>query len=317
MVPVTKSGRLHNRASGEARQRGCSKSGRPSCPPLPMAAMTRKHTFIATLQKYMESERFSLPVFNPVSLRIQQELVKKEPNFRTVEKLISGDQSLSGNILKIANSSLYRGMAPVATVRSALVRLGITEVSRIVFVDVNKAMFNSRDAQIDAVMKQLWQHSLGTAFAAGMLSNHLDFGVMQHEAFSAGLYHDIGKLFILKIISEKKLRNKALVVPDELLLEAMDLLHAEQGCLLLRQINMPETFAIVARDHDLPEFDPNNYVLVIVRMANLICRQMNIGLLHDPSLTLLRTPEAIKLRLTSSELDSVQKFLATTSSLLS
>ena len=97
----------------------------------------------------------------------------------------------------------------------------------------------------------------------------------------------------------------------------MDLLHAEQGCLLLRQINMPETFAIVARDHDLPEFDPNNYVLVIVRMANLICRQMNIGLLHDPSLTLLRTPEAIKLRLTSSELDSVQKFLATTSSLLS
>ncbi len=55
-------------------------------------------------------------MFNPVSLRIQQELVKKEPNFGTVEKLISGDQSLSGNILNIANSALYPGMAPVATV---------------------------------------------------------------------------------------------------------------------------------------------------------------------------------------------------------
>jgi HD-like signal output (HDOD) protein len=277
--------------------------------------MTSERSFAAVLQNYIESERFSLPVFSPVSLRVQRELVKREPHFRTVEKLISADQSLSSNILKVANSSLYRGLLPVNTVRGALVRLGISEVARIVFVDINKNLFSCRDSQIDAIMKKLWQHSLGCAFAAGMLSNRLDFGVMQHEAFSAGLFHDIGKLLILKVIAEKKRKNRELAVKDDLLLGAMDLLHAEQGCLLLRRINMPEMFAVIARDHDLPEFDPDNYLLVLVRMANHICHQMGIGLSHDPSLSLLRLPEAIQLRLGSSELERVHHFLTTTSGL--
>ncbi|ADW19337.1 putative signal transduction protein [Desulfobulbus propionicus DSM 2032] len=277
--------------------------------------MTNERTFVALLKKYIESERLSLPVFNPVSLRIQRELIKKEPDFRIVEKLISGDQALSSNLLKVANSSMYRGFVLVTTVRSALVRLGLSEVSRIVLVDISKNMFSCRDGQLNEIMKKLWQHSLGCAFAAGMLSNRLDFGVMQHEAFSAGLFHDIGKLLILKVFAEKKRKKQALQVPQELLLGAMDLLHAEQGYLLLRQISMPEMFAVVARDHDLPEFDAENYVLLLVRMANHICHQMGIGLAHAPSLALLQLHEAVALKLTSAELENVQQFLRTTPSL--
>ena len=311
MVPVFKGlRRLHFAACPRNRRIPCSCLS-------PTTAMTTESSFLATLRKHIESERFSLPVFNPLALRVQCELVKKDPNFRTVEKLISSDQSLSSNILRIANSSMYRGLLPVTTIKSAMVRLGMAEVTRLVCADVNKTMFTCRDAQIAPIMKQLWQHSLASAFAAGMLSNHLDFGVMQHEAFSAGLFHDIGKLFILKVIAEKKHKNTALAAPAELLLDAMDQLHTEQGYLLLRQINMPEVFAVAARDHDLPEFDHNNYVLVIVRMANLICRQMGIGLTSAPDLALLETPEAIQLRLTTAELTSVQHFLETTTGLFS
>jgi len=277
--------------------------------------MTNEHNFLKVLKKYIESERFSLPIFDPVSLRIQQELIKKEPNLRTIEKLVSGDQSLSSNLIKVANSSMYRGLVPTTTVKSALIRLGMSEVFRIVLAGVSQRSFTAHDRQVDTIMKKLWQHSMGCAFAAGMLSNSLDFGVLQHEAFSAGLLHDVGKLLILKVIAEKKRKNRALAVPDSLLLGAMDLLHAEQGHLLLQQIQMPEIFAIVARDHHLPEFDPHNYILVLVRMANHICHQMGIGLKHEPSLDLLAMAEAIQIRLSPSELEKVQDFLTTTSGL--
>ena len=277
--------------------------------------MTNESNFVQVLKKDIESERTSLPIFDSVSLRIQLELTKKEPNARTIEKLISGDQSLSSNILKVANSSMYQGLVATTTVKSALIRLGMSEVTRIVFADISKKMFCSRDNQIDVIMKRLWQHSMGCAFAAGMLSNCLDFGVMQHLAFSAGLFHDIGKLLILKVIVEKKHKNKTLAVPDDVLLGAMDLLHAEQGYLLLRQIQMPEKVAVVARDHHLPDFDPDNYILVLVRLANHICHQMAIGLKHDPSIDLLALEEANHIRLSPADLEKVQHFLATTSGL--
>lgn len=277
--------------------------------------MTEESTFIQRLKKYIESERFSLPVFDPVSLRIQQELVKKEPNLRTIEKLISGDQSLSSNLLKVANSPLYRGLVVTTSVRSALTRLGLMEITRIVLASISKKAFSSLDRQLDAIMKNLWQHSMGCAFAAGMLSNCLDFGILQHEAFSAGLMHDIGKLLILKVIAEKKRQMNGLVLSNALLLEGMDSLHAEQGYLLLRHIQMPEPLALIARDHHLAEPPADQYILILVRMANHICHQMGIGLKHEPDLDLLATSEAAQIGLLQPDLEKVQHFLTTTSGL--
>lgn len=274
-----------------------------------------EHAFVTALKSFVEEQRHTLPVFNPISLRVQLELVKKEPNFSRIEKLIRADQSLSSNLINIANSALFRGLSPIHTVKGAIVRLGITEVTRIIFININQKIFISGDRQIDAIMKKLWQHSLGCAFAAGMLSQRLDFGVMQHEAFSAGLFHDIGKLLILKALAEKKRKTKRLHVSVEVLLGAMDLLHCEQGAHLLQQIQMPEVYAIIARDHHGEDYDRDNYLLVLVRMANHICHHLGIGLSHSPELVLLRQPETKQLRLSQTELDKIQQFLETTAGL--
>lgn len=277
--------------------------------------MEHDQSFVTALKSFVEEQRHTLPVFNPISLRVQLELVKKEPNFSKIEKLIRADQSLSSNLVNIANSALFRGLSPVHTVKAAIVRLGITEVARIAFIDINQKIFISGDRQIDAILKKLWQHSLGCAFAAGMLSQRLDFGVMQHEAFSAGLFHDIGKLLILKAIAEKKRKSKGMQVSEEVLLGAMNLLHTEQGEHLLQQIQMPAIFAVIAREHHAEEYDRENYLLVLVRMANHICHHLGIGLSHSPELVLLHQPEAKQLRLSQMELDKIQQFLATTAGL--
>lgn len=274
--------------------------------------MTNEKTFVAALKKHIESERLTLPIFDAVSLRIHIELIKKEPSFRAVEKLIIADQALSSNLLKIANSARYSGLVETVTVKSAIMRIGMSEIARIVSADISKKMFHSRDSQMAAITKKLWQHSLGCAFAAGLLSSRLDFGVMQNEAFFAGLFHDIGKLLILKVIAEQKRKDRSITVADELLLNAMDILHAEQGYLLMRQINLPEMYAVIARDHHLQDFDRDNYLLALVRMANLVCHFMGIGLVHDPCVALLETEEAVLLNLTEPDLEALQDFLNST-----
>lgn len=277
--------------------------------------MADGNTFVAALKKEIESEQFTLPIFDSVSLRIQMELIKKNPDFHAVEKLIIADQSLSSNLLKIANSVRYRGLVQTSTVKAAITRLGMTEIARIVSMDISKKIFNSRDRQINAIMKKLWQHSMGCAFAAGMLSHRLDFGVMQNEAFFAGLFHDIGKLLILKVIAQKKQKDASMTIPDHLLLSAMAILHAEQGYLLMHQINMPQMFAVITRDHHLQDYDRTNYLLILVKMANHICHHMGIGLTQDAAIELLETEEAVLLNLSQADLEEVGIFLHSTSGL--
>ena len=277
--------------------------------------MANENTFVAVLKRHIESEQLSLPIFDSVSLRIQMELIKKNPDFKAVEKLIIADQSLSSNLLKIANSVRYRGLVETSTVKDAITRLGMTEIARIISMDINKKMFSSRDLQVNAIMKRLWQHSMGCAFAAGMLSHLLDFGMLQNEAFFAGLFHDIGKLLILKVIAQKKQKDPSIAFPEDLLLSAMDILHTEYGYLLMQQINMPGMFADIARDHHKQDFDRTDYLLTLVKMANHICHHMGIGLTHDAAINLLETEEALLINLAKADLEDVEKFLKNTSGL--
>ncbi len=270
--------------------------------------MKNQEIFLNRLNKLLESDQGTLPVFSAVSLKIQLELIKDHPDLKVIEKFITEDQSLSSTVLRIANSVKYCGLIETTTVKSAIVRLGMAEIMQIVCTDINNKMFSSQDDAIDAIMKRLWQHSVGCAFAAGILANTLSFGVVQDEAFSAGLFHDIGKLFILKIIDDKK-NKKYLGFSDEYMLEVIESLHAKQGYRLMTRMKLPRMYAVVARDHHQLKYDRDNPLLVLVKLANNICHQLGIGLVANPSLDIMATEEAALLNLTEPILEKLRKFL--------
>ena len=277
--------------------------------------MKNQEKFFTQLNKLLDAEQGTLPIFSAVSIQLQLELVKDQPDLKIIEKLIIEDQSLSSTVLRLANSARFFGLLETTTVKSAIVRLGMAEIMQIISADINNTLFRSHDRQIDTIMKQLWQHSVGCAFAAGILAN-LDFGVVREEAFFAGLFHDIGKLLILKVIEEKRHKYKILQVSDELLLEAIELLHAKHGYRLLDRIKLPKIYAIVARDHHLKRYDQDNHLLILVRLANNICHQMEIGLVHEPSLDIMSTEEAVALNLSEPDLEKLKTFLLNSPSLI-
>ena len=158
---------------------------------------------------------------------------------------------------------------------------------------------------------------MGCAYGTVWLARRHSYGVDQSQAFFAGLFHDVGKLLILVIIEQIKRRNKALKITDALLLEAMDRLHAREGAKLLGQWNMPGYFCMIARDHHQPEADDKNILLLLVRMANLVCHKLGIGLTADPNLMLPATLEASLLNLSEIDLAELEIVLEDTAVLSS
>ena len=263
-------------------------------------------SLIDVINHFIESDTVSLPVFNTNASLIQQQLAKPEPDLKIVEKIINSDQALSSQVLKIANSSFYRGLTEVGTVRAAIMRLGMKEIEKIVLLASSKNLYVCKDKTITQVMKKLWQHSVGCAYGTVWLARRYEYGVDQSQAFFAGLFHDVGKLLILIVIEQIKLKNKTLKLTDALLIEAMAKLHTKEGAKMLNQWNMPQYFCDIAQDHHTDAFDTKNFLLILVRMANQVCHKLGIGLAHEPSLLLAATLEASLLNLTEIDLAELE-----------
>jgi len=269
-------------------------------------------SLVDLINQCIESDAVKLPVFNTAASRIQQELAKKEPSIPVIEKIITADQALATQVLKIANSSFYRGLAEVGTVRAAVMRLGMQEIEKVVLLATSRQQFNSTDKSINVLMKKIWQHAVGCAYGTLWLSRRHAYGVDQGQAFFGGLFHDVGKLLVLVTIEQIKKKNKTLEIPEALLLEAMAKLHARLGAKLLGQWNMPDYFCVVARDHHGQGVDEKNMLLLLVRMANLVCHRLGIDLEKAPYLTLPATLEASLLNLTEIDLAELEIVLEDT-----
>jgi len=271
--------------------------------------MKNKEKIFLQLNKSIESEQGNLPIFSAVSVRIQLELIKDQPDLKVIEKLIVEDQALSSTILKLANSVIFSGIVETTTVRSAIMRLGMAEIMEIVCADINNKLFSSLDSQIDVILKQLWQHSVACAYGSAILASNISCGVIKEEAFSAGLFHDIGKLLILKVVEQKKKYYKILDMEDDVLLESINALHAKHGYMLMQKMKLPKIYSIVSRDHHLKKIDKNNFLLIMVRLANNICHKSGIGIVHDPSIDIMATEEAVLLNLSEEMLSKLEKFI--------
>lgn len=267
-------------------------------------------SLVEMIQHHLETGKTQLPPFDSTALRIQREITKDDPDVNLIEKLIVRDQALTGEVLRMANSSFYQGLVKVSTVHNAIVRLGINEVSNIVTLITQGKNFRSADPKINEVMKTLWRHSVGCAFGAHWLAKHSGFRSLLHEAFFAGLLHDIGKLFILTVLEDLKRSGQIRTHPSPALLnEVMTGLHCRYGKALLGKWNLPERYCSVAGAHHDEQFDAKDYHLLLVRVADQACNKLGIGF-HPEDTTLLAVlPEAKLLGLSDVDLARFEIFL--------
>ena len=255
--------------------------------------MNQETGFLDIISEHIENGKTQLPTYDATAQRIQQEIAKEDANVKEIEKLISSDQALTAEVLRVANSSFYKGLEKTTTVLSAINRLGDEEVLNVVTLTTQRKKFNAKDPFVRKYMDKLWEHSSVCAIGAQSLARQCNLASLAHEALLAGLLHDVGKLFLLTVIEDIKLSGENdIKLSDELVNEVMNSLHAEQGYLLLKTWNIPDEYCLIAREHHAEEFDSDDDLLVIVRLVDQACNKIGIGFKEDPSIALAATPEA-------------------------
>ncbi len=241
--------------------------------------MTEGRSFLEIINDYVESDRVTLPPFDKTALRIQMEIRKKDVQISRVEKLIIADPAMSTQILKLANSAFFRGLSKVMTIRDAIIRLGLDEITRLVMILTQKELYDTRDNFIRNYRNTLWQHALVCALVSQWVARESGYEEYTQEVFFAALMHDIGKLFLITVIEKIKTSGEADFIPSASVIhEIIRTQHAQQGYNLLRKWNIPEQYCQVAREHHDEKFDASNIPLIILRLVNKICSKVGLSI---------------------------------------
>jgi len=257
--------------------------------------MNQKTTILDTITTYIADQK-NFPVLNPDAVALQKEITGKDPDAAKIRKLIQTDPTLTGEILKMANSPYYKGLGEISTIKEAALRLGQDTLFSLVVASLHKQNFTSKTPLIKKLQARLWNHSLSCAIGTQWLARHLKFTDLLSKAFIAGLLHDMGKLCLLsaleKMMASENTGNTLTPVVVE---KIMDTLHDKQGFLLLKQWHLPDIYCTIARDHHAQEYDMSDMLLVMVRLANMVCGKIETG---NPS-------EDISYIMSTSEADSL------------
>lgn len=255
--------------------------------------MTTETPLVEQINQRLAGDLSNLPVFHSVVIRLQQLLKKRNFRIEEIIALISKDQALASHVLKTANSSFYGGLPKVTTIKNAVVRLGAQEIASLAMLASQSEYYPSENEILNRFMHKLSDHALSCATGAKWLATRTGYASLASEAFMGGLLHDIGKLAIIKVLDEILLTSGTQAALSEILInEILDTMHEDVGHRLLRSWSLPEAYCSIAVNHRTPDFDGNDILLVLVRLANLACRKVDKATHSDPSLSLLSAPEA-------------------------
>lgn len=250
--------------------------------------------FVEIVKEQLESDSLNLPVFHPIAVKLQAILSNKDFNIDQVVALIIKDQALTSQILRLANSAFFSGLAKVTTITDAVVRLGAQEIASVTMLASQQNSYNSfAHPELKSHSQILWKHAIGCAIGTRWLCEKTGYKQLAQEGFIAGLLHDIGSLLILKVLegilnsdSEQK------GVSRELTSEIMAAMHTECGYQLMNKWNLPEIYCTIVRDHHLELTETSNVLLSLVRLVDHACRKLGLGGAPEPNLMLAATFEA-------------------------
>lgn len=256
-------------------------------------------SLMSMIEDRIASGNVQLPPANRVSTRLQALTASDDFEMKEVVQLISSDQVLTAEVLRVANGPLYGGLSEAKTLEDATVRLGTNEIARLAMVCAAKQGYEARDPRLASMLPRLWEHSVATAMGASWLARKLGYRNLQNEAFIGGLLHDVGALLIVRVIDQIMLECESHPVFGEAVLrEVLHRGHTDHGYTLARMWNLPEVYCGIVRDHHEKHAIETNPLLNLVVLADKACYKLGIGLERDDSLRLDATEQAYALNAT-------------------
>lgn len=251
----------------------------------------------------------SLPVASGIVGRVIKIIYEDSSNAKDLADVIEHDPPLTARIIKNANSAYYGSSTQINSLQRAVVVLGYEAIKEIVTTaTVLHYFFESKNASI-IDRPGLWIHSVGTAKAAQLISEHINKD-RPDISYTVGLLHDIGKILlavsfpeqygrVIELAAEKKCR---IILAER---KILNLDHTMIGELLCDIWNLPdEISSAISFHHDLRGTTiTRNLQARIVNLANNMCRKAKIG---NPGDDLIPAPSRAALSILGTSQEKIK-----------
>lgn len=208
-----------------------------------------------------------LPPFPAVANRVLALVADADVDAGDVGAMIKIDPTFTAEILRMANSPLFRFRREIATVIHAVAVLGLNRVKTM-------ATYIALNAMVKPVLKiaelrRIWVHSLVTALLTEELARASNSSY--DVAYTSGMLHNLGGLGLMAAYPEeyKRMLEVSSECGFDLILTERDLFeidHCGAGAYLAEEWNFPDSIIEAIATHHFPA-GKGSYLPNLVRVA--------------------------------------------------
>lgn len=226
----------------------------------------------------------------PVTLGPLLRCLELPPDQIEVEKvieLISCDESIAAQCLRMANSALFSRHTAIETIHGAVVSLGSRRLRDILWTTYFTRLAPKGNWPLDPMA--FWEHSFGCALIAQQLAEKISLPEPE-KIYLCGLLHDVGEVVNATLLHDEFKAAVEMAVGRggtlfEAEKEAMGFTHCDTGKLLADYWNLSPDIQTVIEFHHAPEDAHGPLPLVglvaTVHLSDLLCRLRGMGYGYD------------------------------------
>ena len=198
-----------------------------------------------------------------------------------LNRVVSLDPVLAGQVLKLINSAYYSLMNKVTSLTRAIIMLGLNTVKNLALsTAIIRSVGQAKKSQALPI-REFWAHSIAVGVMAKLLATARDLPLAEREEyFVAGLLHDLGKIPFgdeyAQVLARVQATQVPLVTVEQQLL---DLDHEEVGAMIAAKWKLNAVITDAICHHHAPELAAPGHrdLVATVALADFYVCLFDIG----------------------------------------
>jgi len=235
---------------------------------------TTAFKFVQQLAADLGGKELELPGFPDVVMRIHMTLADENSAVQDVVDLISSEPSLSARLVHLANSAAFNADGhEITDPRTAIQRLGFNVV-RSTATSFAMTQMQNKDwlSPVRPQLAKIWRRSNAVAATGHALADAIE-GIRSDESLAAGLFHQLGNLYLLTHAQKSGLDVAGNPEWDEI----VSGWHPTIARAILDTWGMPEKIAEAVENQDVLFIDDD----ADITSMSLLTRLLSASKLHD------------------------------------
>lgn len=233
-------------------------------------------------------ERFirRMPSLSTTVGKVMEICSRTDASPNELNKVISLDPVLTGQVLKLINSAYYSLVNKVTSLTRAITMLGMNTVKNIALsTAIIRTISSAKKSRVLPTSK-FWAHSIGTGVSARLLGQVKEIPPMEREElFLAGLLHDLGKVPFgdeySEVLKVAKFEQLPLVQVERHL---MGIDHQEVGLMIAEKWKLNTVISeCIASHHEAKTLSGElGQQVALIALGNIYANILDHGYAGDP-----------------------------------